>query len=86
MSDEHESLDCFIFDSRYDHQRDEQNFFIQIITEMEKKNARTITVSLTNTFIRSNPNLCVLRVFLAVDMLRCRSHQVNALHVIINSN
>ena len=81
---EHETLEYFKTDLKYNHQWHELLIFEYLDSEVKQicHVAREITVSLLTIFIGSKIIFCLVRVFFAIDMLRSDSNPVIALQPI----
>ena len=78
---EHETLDYLNMDSRYGHWWHELLILIYFCSKMKQiwHVSREVTLSLMTILSGLKVIICVMRVFLSIDMLRCGSNHVLAL-------
>ena len=78
---EHETLEYFNTDLKYNHQRHELLIFEYLGNAVKQiwHVAREMTISLITIFIGSKIIFCLVRVFLSIDMLRSGKNPVIAL-------
>ena len=81
---EHETLEYFNTDLKYNHQWHELLIFEHLGNEVKQiwHVARAITISLITIFIGSKIVFCLVRVFLSIDMLRRGTNPVISLQPI----
>ena len=81
---EHETLEYFNTDLKYDNQWPELLIFEYVGNEVKQiwHVAREIAISLLTIFIASKIIFCLVRVFLSIDMLRSGTNPVIALQPI----